>query len=48
MVPPNCSALGVYRWTHVLRGGTGMGDFHVWLTRYVPLCILIGLWDLQS
>ena len=31
--------LGVLRWTNTLGGGGG-GDFHVWLTQYLPLCMV--------
>ena len=36
--------LGVYRLTHALREGgavgRGLGNFHVWLTQYVQLCMV--------
>ena len=37
--------LGVYRLTHALREGgggvgQGLGNFHVWLTQYVQLCMV--------
>ena len=45
--------LGVYRLTHALGKGVwgrGLGNFHVWLTQYVPLCTVgvYGIFNLRK